>query len=115
MKKMFHEPMFRIVVLSLILGFSAKASLAASVYNCTQDMRSCVIKVEDGVVGDKVRIMDSKARKIAEGMIQKRKGSYAIVKITDSKQTILKGYPATVEMEAEGASLQWAASFSFQE
>jgi hypothetical protein len=48
-------------------------------------------------------------------MIQKRKGSYAIVKITDSKQTILKGYPATVEMEAEGAGLQWAASFSFQE
>ncbi len=116
MKKLLHDPLFKISLLAVILvGLNSAPGMASSVYNCTKDGQSCVVKVDEGVIGDRVRIMDSKARKIAEGTIQKRKGSYAIVKISEYQKPILKGYPVIVEIDAEGSSLQWAASFSFQE
>lgn len=111
----FQKPIFRTALIAALFGLSAKVSMASTVYNCTRDSSSCVIKVEEGVAGDKVRILDSKARKVAEGVIKKRKGSYAIVKIVDFQKPILKGYPVIVNVDAEGSSMQWAASFSFQE
>lgn len=90
----------------LLAGYSE----AASVYSCSGNR--CVVKVEEGIVGDRIKILDEKARPIATGRILKRKGAYAVVSVSDASQTVRKGYPVIVNMDSRSSSLQWAASFS---
>lgn len=94
----------------LLAGYSE----AASVYSVTSPSR-CIVKVEEGMVGDRIKILDDKARPIATGRILKlvkRNGLYAIVSVVDASQTVRKGYPVLVNMDSRSSSLQWAASFS---
>jgi hypothetical protein len=97
-----------------ILGYFVLASpaQAASVYNCSVSGGICVVKVEEGIIGDRVKVMDEKARVIAYGRIIKRRGYYAQVSITNSFKTIRKGYPVIVDLESRDSNMQWAASFS---
>ena len=85
---------------------------AASVYNCSASGLKCVVKVEEGIIGDRVKVLDEKARVIATGRIVKRRGAYAVVSVADPTQTIRKGYPVIVDVENRDANMQWAASFS---
>jgi hypothetical protein len=94
---------------TLILAGGAEA---ATVYNCSSNGNRCVVKVEEGIVGDHVKVLDEKARVIASGRIVKRRGSYAVVSVSNKMQTIRKGYPVIVEIENRESNLQWAASFS---
>jgi len=94
---------------TFVLSASAEA---ASVYNCSASGRKCVVKVEEGIIGDRVKVLDEKARVIATGRIVKRRGAYAVVSVSDPTQTIRKGYPVIVDVENRDANLQWAASFS---
>ncbi len=93
----------------LLAGYSEAASVYS--YSCTESSR-CVIKVEEGMVGDHIKILNEKARPIASGRILKRNGAYADVSITKASQTVRKGYPVIVSMDSRSSSLQWAASFS---
>jgi hypothetical protein len=93
----------------------APLSEAASVYSCSRDGRKCVIKLEDGIVGDRVNILDEKARVIANGRIIKRKGAYGVIAVADVAKTIRRGYPVIVRIEGRDSNLEWAASFSNQE
>jgi hypothetical protein len=101
----------------LALGSFALAASAeaASIYNCSASGRRCVVKVEEGIIGDHVKVMDEKARVIASGRIVKRKGAYAIVAVSQTSQMIRKGYPVIVDVENRSANLEWAASFSNKE
>jgi hypothetical protein len=90
----------------------APAAEAASVYNCSASGRKCVVKVEEGIIGDHVKVLDEKARVIAAGRIVKRRGAYAVVAMSSNSQTIRKGYPVIVDIENRDANMQWAASFS---
>ena len=101
--------------LALVAGGTfmlAGAAEAASVYNCSANGEKCVVKVEEGIIGDRIKILDEKARVIAVGRITKRRGSYAVVAISQTSQTIRKGYPVIVDLENRDSNLQWAASFS---
>jgi hypothetical protein len=101
---------FSLLALStLILAGSAEA---ATVYNCSAAGNKCVVKVEEGIVGDHVKVLDEKARVIASGRIVKRRGSYAVIAVSSRVQTIRKGYPVIVDIENRDSNLQWAASFS---
>ena len=94
-------------------GFILSASAdAASVYNCSASGAKCVMKVEDGIIGDRVKVMDEKARVIASGRITKRRGGYAMVAIVRKSQAIRKGYPVIVDVENRSSNELWAASFS---
>ena len=102
-----------------VLSLTASATLllapvasAASVYNCTASGERCVVKVEEGIVGDRVKVLDEKARIIAEGRIVKRRGAYAVVAVRNTSQTIRRGYPVIVDIENRDSNIQWAASFS---
>ena len=99
------------VVALLLAGYSE----AASVYSCTSSASRCVVKVEEGMVGDRISILDDKARPIASGRILKRRGVYAVVSVVDASQTVRKGYPVIVNIDSRSSSLQWAASFSGQD
>ena len=88
---------------------------AATVYSCAGNGERCVVRVEDGMVGDQVRILDEKARPIAAGRIVKRRGHFAVVSVTNATQTVRKGYPVIVNIDSRSSSLQWAASFSNQD
>lgn len=94
---------------SLILAGGAEA---ATVYNCSASGAKCVVKVEEGVIGDHVKVLDEKARVIASGRIVKRRGTYAVVAVSNRMQTIRKGYPVIVDIDNRDSNLQWAASFS---
>src|SRR5689334_21382160 len=109
------EPRKLSLALLLLISGSfmlAAAAEAASVYNCSASGQRCVVKVEEGIIGDRVKILDEKARVIAFGRITKRRGAYAVVSISQTSQTIRKGYPAIVDVENRDSNLQWAASFS---
>lgn len=93
------------------LSFGTLAQ-AASIYNCSASGQKCVVKVEEGIIGDRVKVMDERARIIAQGRITKRRGAYAVVSISQTSQTIRKGYPVIVDVENRDSGLQWAASFS---
>lgn len=100
---------FAFVLGNLVLAGAAEA---ATVYNCANSGRKCVVKVEEGIVGDHVKVLDEKARVIAAGRIVKRRGSYAVIAVSNTSQTIRKGYPVIVDIENRSANLEWAASFS---
>ena len=103
------RPLGLIVLANLVLAASAEA---ASVYNCSSSGTKCVVKVEEGIVGDHVKVLDEKARVIASGRIVKRRGAYAVVAVSTTSQTIRKGYPVIVDVDSRDSNLQWAASFS---
>jgi hypothetical protein len=99
-----------------VAGFMlAGAAQAATVYSCAGNGERCVVKLEDGIVGDHVRILDEKARPIAAGRIVKRRGNFAVISVTNATQTVRKGYPVIVNIDSRSSSLQWAASFSNQD
>jgi hypothetical protein len=100
-----------LVTLLLIGGYSE----AATVHSCASSGERCVVKVEDGLVGDRVKILDEKARPIATGRIVKRRGTFAIITVNDSSQVIRKGYPVIINIDSRSSSLQWAASFTGQD
>ena len=104
------------LVLAAFLNFGlATQAEAASVYNCSASGQKCVVKVEEGIVGDRVKVLDEKARIIAQGRIIKRRGSYAMIAVSSTSQTIRKGYPVIVDIENRDSNMQWAASFSNKE
>ncbi len=109
--------------LFLAIGFGmllSTPSLAANVYMCKtykvkstgHKVKQCVVTLEEGLVGQKVDVLDDKAHVIAHGRIVKRKGSYGVVRIAKSRDHIRKGYPVLVRFENDQNSFQWAASFS---
>ena len=105
-----------VLLLGATIGLSyfmlASPAQAASVYNCSVSGGICVVKVEEGIIGDRVKVMDEKARVIAYGRITKRRGYYAQVAITNAFKTIRKGYPVIVDLDNRDSNMQWAASFS---
>jgi hypothetical protein len=103
------KTLFAVLALNLLL---AQVAEAASVYNCSASGHKCVVKVEEGIIGDHVKVLDEKARVIAYGRIVKRRGAYAVVSVSHNSQTIRKGYPVIVDVENRDSNLQWAASFS---
>ena len=90
----------------------APGAQAATVYKCAAEGDRCVVKIEDGIIGDHVKILDEKAREIAQGRIISRKGVYAVISVANASRTIRKGYPVIVNIENRKSAFQWAASFS---
>ena len=87
---------------------------AASVFSCSGDGQRCVVKVESGIVGDTIKVLDERAHVVAFGRILKRKGAFAVVNLSQISKEIRKGYPVIVNVEKRTSNLQWAASFSSQ-
>jgi len=103
--------MFAVALFMLSSFFLAGRSEAASVYNCPDGARRCVIQLEAGIVGDRVKVLDEKARIVGEGLIVQRKGAYAVISLEFVYKTIRKGYPVLVDIYHRGADHQYAASF----
>jgi hypothetical protein len=102
-----------------LIGFFTLAVLAwsseskgASVYNCSSQVQQCVVKAEDGIIGDRVKVLDERARVIAVGRILKKKGDYALISVTHASRHIRKGYPVIIDVEGRESSAQWTAAFS---
>lgn len=100
----------------LVWSFTlAQTAEAASVYNCSKSGKKCVAKVEEGIIGDSIRVLDEKASVVANGRIIKRRGAYALISISNKSKSIRRGYPVIVEIQRRNANLEWAASFSNQD
>lgn len=115
MAKIFYSRTRAMITGLALAGFMlAGVSEAASVYSCSGNSERCIVRVEEGVVGDRVKILDEKARPIASGRIVKRRGNFAVVTVANATQAIRKGYPVIVNIDSRSSSLQWAASFTDQ-
>lgn len=112
-----RNPILRIflnvAVLSLLL--SANGAQAAAVHSCSKNGSKCIIKLQEGVVGDVVQVLDEKARIVGEGRIVKIKGTFGVIEVNPANSAIRRGYPVIVSVEKHESSLQWAATFSDEE
>lgn len=106
--KMSHR--YIIFAIGLAILVVSGYSEAASIYSCSE--ARCVVRLKEGLVGDTVKVLDDKARTVGAGRIIKRKGSYGVISLSYSNQTIRRGYPVIVNLENRGSSMSWAASFS---
>lgn len=100
------------VVMIALLG--ATEALSASVYNCSTNGKRCTARLEIGSIGDRVTVLNDKARKIAVGRIIKKKGAFGVISLTETQDTVKKGYPIIVNNETNNSNLEWAATFSYQ-
>ncbi len=113
MKMSEMKRIFPLEVGLVVVGFLlAQSAAAATVYNCSSKGTRCVAKVEVGSVGDQVKVLDEKAREVAKGRIIKRKGTFAIIGLTEPNKTIRRGYPIIVDIDSNSSSFEWAANFS---
>lgn len=74
----------------------------------------CAIRTEVGIVGDSARVLDERARVVAEGRLVKRRGNYGLLILQRdqiAKRGIKPGYPVIVNVEGRQASMHWAAAF----
>lgn len=104
----------RIAVILCLWGL-AQSGVAATVYSCSKSGSKCIIKMQEGIVGDTVRVLDEKARVVGQGRVIKRKRAFGVIKLNPPTKGISKGYPVIVNVERKNSSIQWAASFSDKE
>lgn len=111
-KKMMMNAFYKMMM--VIGGFFALAMTAeaATVYKCAPGQSKCVVTLEEGIIGDHVRVLDEKARLVAYGRIVQRRGGYAVITVANANKEIRKGYPVIVSFQNRGSSLQWASSFT---
>jgi hypothetical protein len=116
MKKKIYSPylVLRVALATSVFGLALSAE-AASVYKCSASGNRCVVKLEEGIIGDHVKVMDEKARTVAEGRIVSRKGAYGVISVANSAREIRRGFPVVVNIDSRSSNLQWAASFSDKE
>lgn len=104
------------LVVSLLSGHEA---FAARVYSCKATKSECKIRLEKGVVGDKVKVIDESARVVAEGkVVRKLVGPFAVIRLSKMLQKdtkIKKGYGVLVQIDGKNFDQEQAASFSYDE
>ena len=86
--------------------------VAASIQKCSAKTSRCVVRMQEGIVGDRVKILDEKAHIVAYGRVIKKKGAYGVIVLKQVIQPVRRGFPVIVQMDSRSSNLQWAASFS---
>ena len=103
-------------LLFLAFALSGANLYAASIYYCNASQKRCIVHLNEGQKGDKVRVIDEGAHLIDTGkiiMIQQGKGgkgTYCVVELSQTKKDrreIQKGYPVIVELEHDKSHLIW--------
>ncbi len=97
----------------LTLGLASlmtSATFAASVQKCSAKTKSCDIKLEEGLVGDTVSVLNERAQPVATGWIIKRSGSEAVIKFKQVFRDVKRGYPVIVNIDNRGKKDRQVAS-----
>ncbi len=104
-----------LLMVSLALAIAMMATgeaSAAAVFACGKSGTRCVAKIDEGIVGDTVKVLDDKAHVAATGRIIKRKGGYVLIQLSKLFKKIRRGYPVLVSIEDRQSSVQWAATLT---
>lgn len=101
-KKLFTQTSLFVL---MVAGLTLPAE-AASIHKCSAKTRRCVIKLEAGIVGDKIQVLNERAHFVADGWILKRKGDYAIIGFKRVLRTVKRGYPVIVESKDQSVLAQ---------
>lgn len=110
MKKIVSYSLFTLVL--FLLSFDLQAS---NIEKCStrtnQDglTRSfCIIKIDQGKVGDRVTVLNPYAINIAQGRIISRKlnSPYAVILLSNINEQIRKNYPVIVEFSLSDESIK---------
>lgn len=100
----------RLAVASLVLGFAFPA-FSATIYDCSKSQKRCIIRLAEGGVDDKVRILDASANLVANAKIIKRPvgSAYAVVQITGKpSKRVQKNFPVIVIVDTKDSTGSWA-------
>lgn len=91
------------------------AAYAGKIQTCRVDGSFCLAQVENGIIGDQVRILDEKASQVATGRIEKKNKSIALIRVQTKTKIPKRGYPVIVKVEKRLNTSQWAGAFSNME
>jgi hypothetical protein len=93
----------------LVALFGMYAELnAASVQKCSRETKTCVIRLEEGLVGDRVSVLNDRAQPVAVGWIVKRDGTVGEIKFKEIYRDVRRGYPVIVDLENRGQNRELA-------
>ena len=99
-------------VLLLVASFlGATTSEAASIVKCSAKTRRCIVRLDKGIVGDTVNVLNEKAQLVATGWLIKRKGAVGVVSFKQVFQTVKAGFPVIINIQKRGKEVKWAAAF----
>ena len=100
--------MLRAACAVLLLSMASPA-FSATIYDCSKSQKRCIVRLDEGRVGDKVRVVDESAYLAASGKIIKRPKSsrYAVIELDKVHKTLQKGYPVLVQVDHKDAAGSW--------
>ncbi len=81
----------------ILFGIANIGSAKAVITKCTKT--KCVAKMNNGMLGETVTIMNDKAQIVAVAVITKRKGKLVLLKLTDRYAKIRKNYPIIIKRQ----------------
>lgn len=84
---------------------------AASITKCNAQTRRCIVRLEEGIVGDTVNVLNEKAQVVASGWIIKRKGEFGVVTFKHVLRNVKVGYPVIVNVQRRVDEVKWASAF----
>lgn len=99
-------------IITLVLILITNIGESANIERCSEITKKCIIKLDKGSIGNKVKILNERAHVVGEGKIIHKKGPFGIIYVTKIRQNIRKGYPVIVDIHNEYSNAHWAASFS---
>ena len=100
------------LIITLILILVTNIGESANIERCSEITKKCIIKLDKGSIGNKVKILNERAHLVGEGKIIHRQGPFGIIYVENIRQNIRKGYPVIVDIHNEYSNAHWAASFS---
>lgn len=96
----------------LFIGMQSAQVQAASIQKCSAKSRRCLIRLDDGIVGDQVNVLNERAQVVAHGWIIKRKNDFAVISFKRVFKSVKRGYPVIVKIESRRKDVTWAGAFS---
>ena len=102
--------------LSVVAVLTSAVAFAGKIQTCRADGSYCLAQVENGIVGDQVRILDERASQVASGQIEKKNSTVVLIRVQTKTKIPKRGYPVLVTMTKKlkitPRKTQWASAFS---
>ena len=109
MSRNFKVRALKVLIMGMLFSFSSIGSAKAVITKCKK--AKCVAKMNNGMLGETVKIMNDRAQLVAVGVITKRKGNIVLLKLTDRYSKIRKNYPVIINRKQDYGHM-WNAMFS---
>ena len=101
-------------VIATIFGsfILAGVAQAATIISCASDGKTCDVRLQEGIIKDRVQVLDVNGHVIGEGELKERSENRGVIFLSSTTKVIKRGYPVIIKVGGRNSSLQWTAAFS---